>query len=179
MYKKTFIGLSSLIVCASLQVSAANGPLFINSSGQGSCTSPTWVTLYSGNQPAPVTVFVEVKGLRCAQTGSANVVVRQTTNGVCNSGGLGLNSNDYNFEGSICGTWAVYPKVPDTVVQCPYPNALVYSGLNSSNIGSYIPSALNYCGHNLNPNCAISVVATNTGYTTNPPLSIYCSSNTQ
>jgi len=154
------------------------GDIYINSSGAGYATGCTWNTLYSGYQyGAPATVFVEVKGLACSQTGGAYLVTKTYVNGSCNGGGVSAPSG-YIAEGSSCGTWAIYQAVTKEVVACPHPNQVVYTNVSQSSASSYIASALTYCGQPQNSNCGITVTAiTNGTYNPNPPLQIACNSN--
>ena len=154
------------------------GSIYINSSGAGYASGCNWTTLYSGYQPgASVTVYVEVKGLACSQTGSTYLVTKTFVNGSCNGGGVSAPSG-YIAEGSSCGTWAIYQAVTKEVVACPHPSEVVYSSISQSDANYYIGQALTYCGQPQNSNCGITVTAvTNNTYNVNPPLRIACNSN--
>lgn len=190
MFKKFSALLISLLACSVINSWAQPGELLINSSGQGNCANPYWSTLYSGTSGP---VYITVQGLYCGQTGSTSpIVIRQLTNSVCNSGGLGNGNAGYNFVGSICGTWAVYKNAgsssssssspaPSTSsssssAACPHPGQVYQSNVPVSQMNTVMPVANTYCiGSSGNSACGAAATPYNySGYGSPTAFTVYC-----
>jgi hypothetical protein len=177
LYLTAALSLLSFSIAANAITVTTKGDVYINSSGAGYASGCNWATIYSGYQPAPVTLYVEVKGLTCSQTGGTYLVTKSYVNGSCNGGSVSSISG-YVSEGSACGTWAIYQAVTKDVVACPHPGQVVYDNVSQSSATTYINAALTYCGQPQNSNCGITVTAiTNNTYNPTPPLRIACNSN--
>lgn len=182
MLKKISACLVSLLACISVSSWAQSGELLIDSSGQGNCSNPHWTTLYSGNSGG---AYILVEGLLCDQTGTNPVVIKQSTNGSCASGGSG-NASGYTFTGNVCGIWAVNKNATTSSssssssssapAACPHPGQVYQSNVPVSQMSTVMPAANTYCvGSSNNSACGAAATPYNYNGVGSPnAFTVYC-----